>query len=69
MRLTDGNFWIVLVALFVGLTRQEFIHTYDKSAYEVRLELAMQFYSSGDSPQKAFDKADQFIAYLKTLKK
>jgi hypothetical protein len=66
MRLIDG---LLFLALLVGMTRQEFIHNYDKSVYEVRLEVAMQFYAKGDTPQEAFDKADEFIAYLKTLKK
>jgi hypothetical protein len=60
---------LLFVGFFVGLTRQEFIHSYDKSVYEVRLEVAMQFYAAGQSPKDAFDKADQFISYLKTLKK
>jgi len=66
VKLTDV---LLVLALFLGITRQEFVHTYDKSPYQVRLELAMQFYSMGDTPEKAFAKADQFISYLKTLKK
>jgi hypothetical protein len=66
VKLTDV---LIALALFLGITRQEFVHTYDKSAYQVRLELAMEFYAMGDPPEKAFAKADEFISYLKTLKK
>jgi hypothetical protein len=66
VRLTDG---LLVLAIFIALTRQEFIHSYDKSAYEVRLELAMRFYGEGETPKEAFARADEFIDYLKRLKK
>jgi hypothetical protein len=67
--LVKGLLFGILATLMIGLTRQEFIHRYDKSVYEVRLELAMQFYLSGKSPKEAFAKADQFIEFLKTQEK
>jgi hypothetical protein len=57
----------ILVTLLVGLSRQEFVHRYGRNVYEVRLELAMQFYLAGKSPEEAFRQADEFIEYLKTL--
>jgi hypothetical protein len=64
--LVKSLLWVILGILMIGLTRQEFVHRYDKSVYEVRLELAMQFYVNGKSPKDAFSEADQFIEYLKT---
>ena len=69
MNLTHVNFLLLTLALFIGLTKQEFILHYDRSVYEVRLELAMHFYWMGDNPETAFSKADQFVEYLKALKK
>jgi hypothetical protein len=63
------SFLLLTLALFIGMTKQEFILHYDKSVYEVRLELAMHFYEMGDAPEAAFNKADQFIDFLKTQKK
>jgi hypothetical protein len=64
--LVKSLLWAILAMLLVGLTRQEFVHRYDRSVYQVRLELAMQLYLNGKSPKEAFDNADQFIEYLKT---
>jgi hypothetical protein len=64
--LVKSLLWAILGTLLVGLTRQEFVHRYDRSVYEVRLELAMQLYLNGKSPKDAFTEADQFIEYLKT---
>jgi predicted HTH domain antitoxin len=60
---------MLTLALFLGYTRQEFIHKYDKSIYEVRLEVAIYFYERGETPEDSFKKADEFLTYLKTLKK
>jgi hypothetical protein len=64
--LVKSLLWAILGTLLVGLTRQEFVHRYDRSVYEVRLELAMQLYLNGKAPKEAFSQADQFIEYLKT---
>jgi hypothetical protein len=64
--LVKALLWAIFATLLIGLTRQEFVHRYGKNVYEVRLELAMQLYLHGESPKDAFDKADQFIEYLKT---
>jgi hypothetical protein len=64
--LVKSLLWAILGTLLVGLTRQEFVHRYDRSVYEVRLELAMQLYLNGKPPKEAFSQADQFIEYLKT---
>jgi hypothetical protein len=64
--LVKALLWAIFATLLIGLTRQQFVHRYDKSVYEVRLELAMQFYVNGKSPKDAFIEADQFIEYLKT---
>jgi hypothetical protein len=67
--LIKGLLGAIFAALLIGLTRQEFVRHYDKSVYQVRLELAMQLYLKGESPKDAFAKADQFIEYLRTLKR
>ena len=64
--LVKALLWAIFGTLLIGLTRQEFVHQYGRNVYEVRLEIAMQFYLKGRSAKEAFDQADQFIEYLKT---
>lgn len=48
-----------------AMTRQQLLHYYGRSFYEVRLHLAEQFYAQGKSPEESFDMADKFIVYLR----
>lgn len=47
------------------MTKQEFIHTYGKSVYQVRLETAMSYFVSRDNtPGQCLHHADRFVAML-----
>jgi hypothetical protein len=58
--------FVVLPIVLTGMTRQDLLHYYDRSAYDIRLQIAERLYEQGDSPQTAFRKADDFLVYLKS---
>jgi hypothetical protein len=57
--------FVVLPLVLTGMTRQELLHYYERSAYDIRLQVAERLYEQGDSPEVAFRKADDFLVYLK----
>jgi hypothetical protein len=49
------------------MTKQEINHVYEKSVYEIRLEVAMRLISvAGVTQERAIEEADKFVALLQS---
>jgi hypothetical protein len=47
------------------MTKQEINHVYEKSVYEIRLEVAMRLLSvAGVTQERALEEADRFVTLL-----
>jgi hypothetical protein len=47
------------------MTKQEINHVYEKSVYEIRLEVAMRLISvAGVTQERALEEADRFVLLL-----